>query len=247
MYLWQANGVVNGTITFIRSQGSKRTETWPFSHMMPLVPELLSCNITCISNGTIMFIGWRQLKQGVTWFFWSCDVVGISASIMTLMVLSLAPFCLLAWDNWNEAQHHFFDYLTPLVLASPHPDRFVNGTIAFLRPSWLKWSETWHFWSCDAICNVIGIMCHQWQHQWHCWFLWSRQSKWGATWLFGHVMPLVLVSASHYANSIINDAIAFLRSRWLKSGKTLLIWSFDTICTSITWFWWHYQWHHCIC
>ena len=49
-----------------------------FSQVMPIVPALLPCDANCIINGIILFIRWRQSKQGVTWLFWS---VYTSASI----------------------------------------------------------------------------------------------------------------------------------------------------------------------
>ena len=52
-----------------------------FSHVMPLVPVLLSCEGTCIISGVTLFIRLRQLKQGTTYFFWSCDAVGTTVNI----------------------------------------------------------------------------------------------------------------------------------------------------------------------
>ena len=74
-------------------------------------------------------------------------------------------------------------------------------------------------------------------------FLVSRWSKWGATWLFGHVMPLAPVL--HNAPSIINGITEFLRSGWFKWHAT---WHFDHVITTgtsihITQCWWHCQWH----
>ena len=46
----------------------------------------------------------------------------------------------------------------------------------------------------------------------------SRQLKWGATWVFGHLVPLGLASVSHHAASIINGTAAFLKLRQLKWG-----------------------------
>ena len=61
-------------------------------------------------------------------------------------------------------------------------------------------------------------------------FLWSRQSNWGATWTFGHVMLLTLALTTHDVHSIINSTIAFLRwrqskwsTRWLFGYVILLV------------------------
>ena len=62
---------------------------------------------------------------------------------------------------------------------------------------------------------------------------------------FIHVMPFVSVLALHCANGSENDTISFLRARQLKWGIT---WTCHAIGTgvSVTWCWWHLQWHHCI-
>ena len=93
---------------------------------MPLVPVLLSCNANCIISGTILFIRWRQLKQWVKWFFWTCHAVGTSVKIMTLMALSMALVCLLGQDDWNKVQHDFlvmlyqcWHYMTLMASSVP--------------------------------------------------------------------------------------------------------------------------------
>ena len=77
-------------------------------------------------------------------------------------------------------------------------------------------------------------------------FLRSRYSKWGAPWLFSHMISLALSLVSHYADGVINCSITFLRSRQLNWDATWLIWSCDAFDTSITWCPWHQQWHHYI-
>ena len=49
----------------------------------------------------------------------------------------------------------------------------------------------------------------------------------------GHVIPLAPVSVSHNATSIVNGTIAFLKSRQLIRGATLLFWSCAAFGTSI--------------
>ena len=84
---------------------------------------------------------------------------------------------------------------------------------------------------------------------------------------FGHLMPLVLASASHASNAISSGIITFLRLRQLKWGATLLFWSCDVhgvisgtiaFLTSVRiemkyimtvfgqWYHWHWWWHHMI-
>ena len=143
-----------------------------FTHWMLLAPALLSCNFNCISNCTILFIMWRQLKQGVTRLFWSCDVVGTTEYHIT--VISVVPFCLLGEDDWNkimwcqcqhhmtltelsieplylivqddqnEMHHYFLSHLTLLALASASCDASgtVNSTTVFIRSGQLKQCAT---------------------------------------------------------------------------------------------------------
>ena len=69
------------------------------SHVIPFVPALLPHDANCIISCTIFFIGWRQLKQGLTWLFWACDAIGTSASITWC-------WCYYKWyhtlDEWNR-------------------------------------------------------------------------------------------------------------------------------------------------
>ena len=59
----------------------------------------------------------------------------------------------------------------------------------------------------------------------------------------GHVMPLTPTLASSNADGVINDIIAFIRSKW---GIPWHFWScYATgIGISTTWYQWHHQWHH---
>ena len=142
----------------------------------------------------------------------------------------------------------------PLMLVSVwhNANIAITGTI-FVRSRWLKWDATWLFWSCDAI--VTSIMWCQWHHQWHhciclfkiikircnmtflaMWFdaigtgdtipfLKSQQSKWDASWLFGHLMPMSLPLLSQ-----------------LKWGATWPFWSCDGISISNCIIWCHWHW-----
>ena len=59
---------------------------------------------------------------------------------------------------------------------------------------------------------------------------------------FQHVMPLALLLTLHDANSVINGANDFLRSRWSKWGSKWLVSSCDATGISIPWHWWCLRW-----
>ena len=88
---------------------------------MPLVPTFLSCYANYIINGIILFIMWKQLQNGMISIFWWCDAFGTSEDHITLMALSMAPFCLLGQGDLNKVQYDFFGHVI-LVLASHATD-----------------------------------------------------------------------------------------------------------------------------
>ena len=66
---------------------------------------------------------------------------------------------------------------------------------------------------------------------------------------FSYVMPLVPALLSCDAKCTINGTILLIRWRHLKQGMTWFLWFCDAFGTSasITWHWWHCQWHHFVC
>ena len=112
-------------------------------------------------------------------------------------VLSMVPLHL----NWNEVQHNIFVMtLLALVLVSYDAHHVVNGTIAFLRSSQLRWAVKLFFGhvlpfvlalpshGANSIINAIIA------------FLGSRWLTWPATWLFFGMWPInvVYMYTSHY-------------------------------------------------
>ena len=87
-------------------------------------------------------------------------------------------------------------------------DCMVSGTIAFLSSKWSKWRPIflamWHYWQWHSDHVMPMKLSLEPSHS-------LRQENWDeATWHFGQVTPLVLVSVSHNASGIINGTIAFL-------------------------------------
>ena len=129
-----------------------------------------------------------------------------------------------------------------LVSCDGDDESNVNGTIAFVRSSQVKWGAKWLFWSCDTIHTGISITwlakalsiaplhlaCqngpNKVKHDFYVNVtIWAQVSPWcninrivigiiasvrlrqlkqSATWLFGHGIPLVLVSALHVSMAL---------------------------------------------
>ena len=106
----------------------------------------------------------------------------------------------------NEVQHDFSCHGRPLALMLPSHDAvsILNVTITLLRSRLSKLDEAWLSWSCDMTATGTDI-------------IWCQ-------WFWCHMMPLVSVSVSHNANSIINCTTAFHRSRQLKLDATWTFW-----------------------
>ena len=141
-----------------------------------------------------------------------------------------------------------------LELVSHDANSVSTGIIIFVRSRWSKGYATWYCCSCDAIGISISIMWCQWHHRWHhciCLvkiiktkcnigtgigikngttaFHRSRQLKWGATWLFGHLVPLAMVSVLHHVNSITNGTIPFFRLTKIKMQCNMTFWSMTAL------------------
>ena len=119
-----------------------------FSHVMQLVPALLPLCVNCIISGTILFIMWGQLKQGVTWLLvmWGCWHWCITWQ--WLITLAMAPLCLLG-QHWNKVQLDSFGNVMPV--SAPHDtDGIINNITALASSRWLE---------CNTTFSVI----------WHCW------------------------------------------------------------------------------
>ena len=117
-------------------------------------------------------------------------------------------------DNQNEEQHDFFGHVMPLVLASVScdADNVISHTIAFLISRQSNWGASWLF----------VMWCH-W-HQCHMKPTVSSMAPLHSLGqdnltevqhdIFGHAIPLVLVSASCDVNAISNSFTALLRQWW---------------------------------
>ena len=102
----------------LHSLGHNDQMTWnmTFSHVMPLVPIVLSCDANCIINGTILFNSMKKIKKKCH-MTWSCDAVGTSKKHhMPLMALSMALFCWLGEDDWNKVQLDYFGHLMTVLM-----------------------------------------------------------------------------------------------------------------------------------
>ena len=182
------------------------------------------------------------MKCGMT--FWSCHAIdNVSSMLSNCIINGNIAFDLSSWSKWAATWH--FGHLIPLppVSASHDPHSIGNGTITFLRSRQSIWGATSLFGNVihlalvltshttNCIINDITSFCEVKKIEMRCnrtfWIMWHHWHQ---------IMLMVLSMA------LLNVA-----SRWLKSCKTWLCWSCDTICNSITWCWQHGQWHYCIC
>ena len=144
-----------------------------------------------VGNGTITFIR-SQWSNKVNMTLCACDATGTIVGI---------KWCQWYWklnlfhrkDNWIGVQH---GHVMPLILLSvPHDtDSIINEKTFYsfyVRMIEIRCSMT--FWSCATIdiginiaYNAGGIVNDTIE------FARSRWLKWGATWCFGHVLPLTL-------------------------------------------------------
>ena len=93
-------------------------------------------------NDTTVFIRTQLSKRGDS-FSHVMLLVPVLASCIK------APFCLSAWDDWNEDKHDFFDHVM-LVLASHNTVGLIKNSIEFVRSIWSNWDATWLFQSFDT-------------------------------------------------------------------------------------------------
>ena len=145
-----------------------------------------------ILNGTSASLRLRQSKWHVAWLLRSHDATAISIHI--------------TWYHWHWCCH---------VILLHWCQHHVMWTALSMAPLHYLGQENQNEVQHDSFGHV-----HYWHHFWHYFdsvvsctttFLWSRQSKWGATWLFAHLIPLALTSVLYNANSIINNTIRFLK------------------------------------
>ena len=132
-----------------------------FSHLVQLLSALPSCDENCTIKGTIFSFceeTWNKVWH-VSLIMWCCW--DWCEHQMTLVALSMAPFCLLGHDDQNKVQHDFFGHVSP-GLASHDIDDINNSIPPFLSSRWLKWDEIIIFQSFDTVGT--GIIWFQWHH-----------------------------------------------------------------------------------
>ena len=178
---------------------------------MPLA--LGSHNTNGVFNNTTAFLRSRKLKGGATWLLlvmWhhSCW----HWCHMMLMALSMAPLHSLNQDDQNEWQHDLFGLWRQQHYQWHH-------CIPWVRIIEVRCNMT--FWLRSAFGTSISITSCWWHCQWYHYIHRSKQWKWGATRLLGHVKLLALTL--HDVDGIISGSTALLRSRQLKWDATWLV------------------------
>ena len=110
--LHDADGIINCTITFLRSRQYKWGVTWPFWSCYPLALTLAAYDTNGIVNGTIAFLRSRQLKCNRT--FWLCGVICIG----------------ITWHQWYCQWH------MTLMLALAYKQSSQQNAMVSLMASW---------------------------------------------------------------------------------------------------------------
>ena len=160
--------------------------------------------------------------------FLSCDAIGTSISLINGIIAFLGS----SQSKWGQHDFIGHVMPLAMALVSYDANGIINGTTAFLRWTMkLRHRKTflvmWCLWhhhymmpmaSSVAILHTLGqdgqneVQHHLFSCHTHVAstgiingtiaFLWSRQSNWDATWLFGYDMPKTL--ASYDTNGIVN-------------------------------------------
>ena len=128
-------------------------------------------------------------------------------------------------------KHDFFSHLVSLGpgLLSCDVKCIINWHYFVY---YVKTTETRH----DMTLLDTWCYLHQWHMSMASFFAKSRWLEEGATWLFGHVLPVL---ASHDTDGIIKSTIVFVSS-W--SSKWDTTWLF----LSVIWHCWHWHQHYVI-
>ena len=126
---------------------------------------------------------------------------------------------LVVWLHWCWPRHH----MMPMALLHSSGQDNQNGVIITFWVMWFHWCQHQHHMMslASSMAPLHSLGQDDWNEMQHDFlglltplmpvsvshttfgiingttaFLRLRWSKWGVTWLFGHVMPLALVSAS---------------------------------------------------
>ena len=133
------------------------------SHVMPLVPGLLSCDAKCISNGIILFTRWRQLKQGV---------IGSFGHVMLLLPVWASHetdgivdgIILFARSRWLKQGTTWLSGHVMPVFVSYDTDGIINTTFSLVSSKLIKMTCNITFESFDN----VGLASEWHFQQWHC-------------------------------------------------------------------------------
>ena len=92
-----ANGIVNGTIAFVRSTQLKWSATWLFGYVKPLTLPSAPHHADSFVNDTTACSRPGQLKWDATWHFGSCNATGTDIGS--------------TWCQWCLHWHHSICYV----------------------------------------------------------------------------------------------------------------------------------------
>ena len=202
-----------------------------FGHLTLLALTSISSDVNGIVNSTTAFIRSRWLKQCVIYLFLSFDAIDADVSVVLwqqylqwhhcicwvkITQMSCNMMFFITSCHWHCNQYHVMlieSSITALHFLGQNDHSEVKHYFFIMMPLTLVSL------SCDTIGITVLLVIHDTNGIIHgtTSFPRSRQLKWGAKWLFHHVMSLVAAQASLDADNVIIGTTAFLRSRgWLK-------------------------------
>ena len=221
-----ADGIISGTVAFLMWKWLKWGAAWHFWSCAAIGIDIGSmwCWWYCQWHHCIFRSWW--LKWGAPWWlFWSCYAIGNDIGITWYhsIVKGITTFLTSRQSKWGPIW--LFGYVTQLLLplASHNGIGFSVSVTwwSFWSCDTIGTNITWHWqdhqwYHLHSLQKLIKmrynmiflIMWYHWHLSWHHMttnsifsvtiaFLRSRQLKWHTTWLFDHMLLLVLVLVSH--------------------------------------------------
>ena len=99
-----ADGIINGTISFLMSKWLKWGAAWLLGHVLPLVLTWEAYDTNSIVNGITAFARSRWLKYSTTLPFWSCHANDTDFGI--------------TWCHQHWQRNHYILYIKTIKMRS---------------------------------------------------------------------------------------------------------------------------------
>ena len=151
------NCIVNGTIAFNRSRGSKWGATWHFSHVTSYTLALVSCNTDSTVGGPLHSLGQDYENEVQHVFYGHFRHWYQHWHHMILVILSMALLHSLGQDNWIEVHQDF------LVIWGHKHQCNITPTASSMAPLHFLGHDNQN----EGHCDFLAIWHHYNQCQHH--------------------------------------------------------------------------------